>query len=82
MLDEIKTAKDLIVGAKRTLKAVKEGKANRVYIAKDAEDRIIRPIMENCIQLSVEIKYVDTMNELGKACGIDVGAAVVTVVNE
>ncbi len=81
MLEELKAVKNLIVGAKRTLNAVKEGKVNKVYVAKDADDRVISPIIDNCVQCSVKIEYVETMNELGKACGIDVGASVAAIVN-
>lgn len=80
MLGELKTAKGLIVGAKRTLKAVKDGEAHKVFIARDADERVVSPIIEQCREFSVEVSYVDTMNELGKACGIDVGSSVATLV--
>lgn len=64
-----------IVGAKQTLKAIKSGIAEKVYIAEDADVRVTVPIAEACKDNSVEIVRVETMKELGLLCSIDVGAA-------
>jgi len=64
-----------IVGAKQTLKAIKNGVALKVYIAEDADVRVTVPITEACKDNSVEIVRVATMKELGQLCSIDVGAA-------
>lgn len=64
-----------IVGAKQTLKAIKSGMAERVYIAEDADVRVIVPITEACKENSVEFVRVNSMKELGELCSIDVGAA-------
>ena len=50
-----------------------------VLIAQDAEERIVAPLVELCERSSVAVTYVDSMKELGSACGIDVGAAVVAL---
>ena len=62
------------VGLKQTLKAT-EGSAQVVFVAKDAEKHIVMPLVKCCQEKGVEIIYVDSMQELGKACGIKVGAA-------
>jgi len=67
---------DRIVGTKQTLKALEAGEVKLVYLAKDADTRITEPVIERCKQMGIEIEYVETMAELGRACGIDVGAAV------
>jgi large subunit ribosomal protein L7A len=71
-----------IVGAKQTLKAAKGGIADIVYLAKDADPKVTVPIVEACKQTNTEIVYVNTMEELGKMCGIDVGAATACVTKE
>jgi large subunit ribosomal protein L7A len=71
-----------IVGAKQTIKAVKSGNAETVYIAEDAEQKVTKPLVELCKQNSVEIVYVDSMHRLGVLCGIDVGAATACVTNQ
>lgn len=64
-----------IVGAKQTLKAIKSGTAKIVYVAQDAESKVINPIIEISNQKNVEIVYLESMEKLGILCGIDVGAA-------
>ena len=71
-----------VVGVKQSNKAIKEGKAVGVFIADDAEQRVIRPIADLCRQMNVPLTEVPTMAELGDAAGIDVGAAVVTILAE
>jgi large subunit ribosomal protein L7A len=68
-----------IVGAKQTLKAIKSGMAEKVYLAEDADVRVTVPIIEACKDNSVEVVRVDTMRELGELCSIDVGAAAACV---
>lgn len=75
-----KTAK--VVGLKQTKKAVKEGLAVKVYLARDAEERVLRPIYELCRESSVPVEMADSMDELGAACGIEVGAAAVAEIRE
>ena len=48
-------------------------------MADDAEQRVIRPIRELCDEMNVPLSEIPTMMELGDAAGIDVGAAVVTL---
>ncbi len=71
-----------VVGVKQSNKAIKEGRAAGVFIADDAEQRVIRPIADLCRQMNVPLTEVPTMAELGDAAGIDVGAAVVTILAE
>lgn len=78
MLESIKSSKKTI-GIRQSLKAVESGIAGTVYIAKDADEKVVRNIKELCSVSSVEIVYIDTMKQLGKACGIEVGAAVACV---
>ena len=46
-----------------------------VYIAKDADNRVVGDIIKTCKEKQVELVYVSSMKELGKACKIDVSAA-------
>lgn len=83
MLDEtLKKSKHKTVGVKQTLRALEKGSVHRVYIAKDAENHVLRPIAEQCRVQGIEVLEVPTMTELGKACGIEVGAAVVALLTE
>lgn len=80
MLDEsLKRAKHKTVGVKQTLRALEKGQVHRVYIAEDAEAHILRPILDLCQNRRIETVKIASMVELGKACGIEVGAAVAAI---
>ncbi|WP_278305968.1 ribosomal L7Ae/L30e/S12e/Gadd45 family protein [Caloramator quimbayensis] len=64
------------------MKAVKSGSAKIVYVAKDADEKLIKPLVELCHQSNVEVTYVPTMEKLGALCCINVGAAAACVVKE
>ncbi|MDD3841040.1 MAG: ribosomal L7Ae/L30e/S12e/Gadd45 family protein [Clostridia bacterium] len=64
-----------IIGTKQTKKEVVMNRVKKVYVAKDAENHIIRELTELCNEKLIPIIYVDTMKELGSICGIQVGAA-------
>lgn len=74
MLDELNTTRK-VVGIKQLRKALKDGKVLRAYAAENADPRLTDPLTEECQSLGVELIFVPTMAELGKACGISVGAA-------
>ncbi|MCD8198986.1 MAG: ribosomal L7Ae/L30e/S12e/Gadd45 family protein [Phascolarctobacterium sp.] len=68
-----------IVGVKQTEKAVAKEIADRVYIACDADEKIIGKLRELCIEKKVEVLEAESMDELGKACGISVKAAAAAI---
>ncbi len=78
MLESIKSSRKTI-GIRQSMKAVENGLADTVYIAKDADEKVVRSLKELCLSDGIEIVYIDTMKQLGKACGIEVGAAVACV---
>ncbi|BFL40322.1 ribosomal L7Ae/L30e/S12e/Gadd45 family protein [Agathobaculum sp. NSJ-28] len=78
MLSELRTAHK-VIGVKQSKKAIRDGAAAEVYVALDAEKRVVGPIYELCSETDTRITEITTMAELGDAAGIDVGAAVVTV---
>jgi large subunit ribosomal protein L7A len=67
------------IGIKQTLKAVENNIAKVVFIARDADEKVTAPLKDLCMSNSIEIVYADTMKQLGKACGIDVGASAVCI---
>ena len=78
MLSELRTAHK-VIGVNQSKKAIRDGAAAEVYVALDAEKRVVGPIYELCSETDTRITEITTMAELGDAAGIDVGAAVVTV---
>lgn len=69
-----------VVGAKQTLKAIEAGEAELVYLAQDADEHVIGPIRRECKVGGIDIVEVESMIMLGKACSIEVGAAVASVI--
>lgn len=77
MLSELKTA-NKVIGLKQSKRAIKKNEARTVFVACDAEEHLIRPVIELCEEKKITVFKVPTMKELGNACDIEVGAAVVT----
>jgi len=67
------------VGTKETLKAVEKDRAAAVFIAKDAEKRVVGPVYQLCLQKGVTLIEVDSMQELGKQCKVAVATAACAV---
>ncbi|MGG1519895.1 ribosomal L7Ae/L30e/S12e/Gadd45 family protein [Paenibacillus oryzisoli] len=80
--DIVKQAKNVKVGTKKVTKIVEQGKALTVVVSRDADPRLTINLVNLCSQKGIPVTYVDSMKMLGKACGIEVGAAVAAVVNE
>ncbi len=75
MIPELSTA-DRVVGAKQVKRALKDGRAARLYMAMDADPRMLQPLVQEAVNRQVPVSQVSTMRELGESCGIAVGAAV------
>ncbi|MBR2955547.1 MAG: ribosomal L7Ae/L30e/S12e/Gadd45 family protein [Ruminococcus sp.] len=71
----------VVVGAKQFRKALNKGCARQVFLARDADPSLTEPIMAQCQHSGVAYTWVRSMTELGRACGIEVGAAAATVVD-
>lgn len=78
MLTELQTDNKL-VGLKQSLRAVEAGKAKKLFLAADADAKVSVPVKKACGKRNVEIEEVPAMAELGKACGINIGAAVAVI---
>lgn len=74
-LVQLQMAKKKTIGTKQTLKAVEKGQAQKVFVAADAEEHVLLPLLRLCRDKSIPVIRIDSMRELGKACGIEVGSA-------
>ena len=73
--ERIRNARQRSVGTKQTLKAATRRLAEEVFIARDADEQVVRNLLRVCEEQGIPVVYVDSMLELGRACGIKVGAA-------
>ena len=71
----------VIVGAKQLKKAVKAGRVRYVFLAENADPAVTEPLAELCTANHIQITWVPSMTELGRSCGIEVGAAAAAVVD-
>ena len=55
-----------VVGTKQVLRALDEGRVAHAYVAQDAD---------RCYDMEIPCTQVESMEKLGRACGIDVKAA-------
>lgn len=77
---DLRDAGHRVVGAKQTLRAAETGRAQMVFVARDADQRVVAPVVEGARRRGVEVVVVETMIELGRMCGIEVGAAAAAIV--
>ena len=70
------------VGVRTALKALEKDKAQKVYLAADAENRVLRPLKDVLATKNVDIVEVTTMDELGKLCRVEVKVAAAAVLKD
>ncbi len=71
----------LVVGTKQLRKALESGRARHVYLAENADPGMTVSLAEDCTRMGVPCTWVRSMKDLGRACGIEVGAASAAVVD-
>ena len=75
MYEGLADASRRVVGTKQLLRALDEGKVARAFVAKDADLLLTKRVVDRCFERNIPCTQVDTMEQLGRACGIDVKAA-------
>ncbi|WP_299092129.1 50S ribosomal protein L7ae-like protein [uncultured Metabacillus sp.] len=78
--EKVSQAQKIIVGTKQSVKALQNHEVKEIVIADDADPRIIQKIIQAAEQQKVPLTKVPSMKKLGKACGIEVGAAAVAII--
>ena len=66
----------VLIGLNQTKKALLAGKVELLYLADNADERLVQPILLLAQESGIAFERVATMKKLGKRLGIDVGAAV------
>ena len=69
-----------VVGVKQTRRALESGRAERVFLAADADPKVTGPIAALCGGKGIPVEGDCSMKELGAACGISVPAAVAALI--
>lgn len=79
MFSDAEKAK-LRVGYKQAMRALKESKAERVFLAEDCDSHIKDGIEKLTGEKNTPVLYVSDMRELGAMCSIDVGASCAVII--
>ena len=78
MLEEL-AGKERVTGLKQTRRAVLEKRAERVFLARDADEALLASILALCRESGVPVCRGCTMQQLGRACRIQVRCAAAAV---
>ncbi|HIT31373.1 MAG TPA: ribosomal L7Ae/L30e/S12e/Gadd45 family protein [Candidatus Enterenecus stercoripullorum] len=79
MLTQLEYA-DKVAGVKQTRRALQDGRAKLLFLARDADPGLTEPLVLLAQERGVPVQWIDAMRDLGRACGIAVGAAVAAVI--
>jgi large subunit ribosomal protein L7A len=78
-LERLRAAEFRAVGSNQTAKAIGKGRAQLVYVAKDADRRVVEAVLTAARTRGLDIIEIASMRDLGRACGIAVGASAAAV---
>ncbi len=81
-LEALSKAENKTIGTKQTIKAVQAGTAKTVYVAEDADKHVLDGLLSLSQEKNIKVLWVKSMDELGAACGIDVGSASASIIEE
>ena len=79
MLDQLSGSAKVVV-VKQVRRALASGRAKALFLAKDADPALTGPLSAQAEEQGVAVTWTASMRELGRACGIAVGAAVAATV--
>ena len=81
MLSEIASCHK-VVGIKQSGRALREGRARKVFLACDADPMVLTDIEALCAEGSIPVEKNATMRQLGQAANIAVGASVIALLHD
>lgn len=69
-----------VVGTKQTQKAINKGIVEVLFVAEDAQKHQIENLIKDAESKQITIVTVPTMEELGKACDVEVKTATAALI--
>ncbi len=79
MLKGGKKLQNKVVGVNQSIRELNKNNVDYVYIAEDADKNVIEKLVKACNEKEICIKYVETMNKLGKMFNVEVKVAAVSI---
>jgi len=80
-IEELKNKK-VVVGKRETEKAIKKGKAKKVFLAQDVDEELQQELIGLLEGARVLWEYVPRAKDLGLACGIDIEASCAAIIED
>lgn len=77
-----RAGKDRLPGVRSAERAVQNGLCKAVYVAKDAEERVVKNLLRLCEEKGIPVSFFDSMKELGEFCSLKVGASACAILKE
>ena len=71
-----------VIGLKQTMKQLKADNVLKVVVAEDTDEPLKKQIVDACEKGSVPVTFCKSKTVLGKASGIERGAAVVALLKD
>ena len=65
-----------VVGLRQAIRLLEEKNVQKAFVAKDADQHILNPLLDLLNEQNIEIVYIETKKELGKMAKLDVPAAI------
>ncbi|QUI21472.1 ribosomal L7Ae/L30e/S12e/Gadd45 family protein [Vallitalea pronyensis] len=69
-----------VIGTKQTLRALEREQASVLYVAKDAQSKVTVRALDLAKSQNLPIVYVETMEELGSVCDVEVKTATAALI--
>ena len=69
----------LHIGYKQSLRALSDGKAEKLLVAADADEKMTATLKKAAAEHNIPVTEIPTMRELGVICSIEVGSSCAVV---
>lgn len=70
------------IGLKQSLKALKANDVEKMFVAKNADAFVLRQPLNLAKKNNVPVIEIETKEELGRLCKIDISAAIAVVIKK
>lgn len=82
MLEKLRNTSHKVAGRNNVLKAIKNGSAIYVFVAQDIDNFLSQTIVNNSQEHNVPIVFIDTSEQIAKACNISVKTATAAILKQ
>lgn len=69
-----------VIGTKQTLRALQNGLVKTLYVAQNAQKQVTLQAIEIAESKGIPIVFIDTMEELGELCEVEVKTATAALI--